>query len=421
VRRLIVLVAVAGCAQMGSPPGGPPDARPPVILRVSPDTNAVNARPDEFEIRYDEVINERPARASELAQVYLVSPVPADGRIEVRWRRDRVEISLRRGWRANTTYTVTQLPGLSDLRGNVDTSAHTFIFSTGPTRPNTVIRGQVFDWVAGRAAPRAYVEAIQLPDSLTWITYADSLGRFEIPYAPPGEYHLRATVDANSNRVLDRRELFDSATVKLADSVTREMLAFLHDSVGPGIGEVAVRDTLSLRVTFDRPLLPSAEVSLAQFSLKAADSTVVPLAGLTLGSAFEKAEADSARARAVADSIRRVAVEDSIRRATGRPAPTPPAARQAAAGDTAQREPPPRPSRPSPESYAILRLERPLQPATSYRLQADSLRNLIGIARSSERVFTTPAAGVRDTTDTLPPPPRPPNDSAGRRPPASRR
>jgi len=423
VRRLILLVAVAGCAQLGSPPGGPEDRNPPHLLRISPDTNALNARPKSVELRFDEIVNERPARGGQdLSALFLVSP--RTGRVDVRWHRSRIEIRPRRGWQTNTTYTITQLPGVSDLRGNADTAQHRYVFSTGATRPATVIRGRVFDWVAGRVAPRAYVEAVHLPDSLTYGEYADTVGQFEIRYAPAGRYLLRALIDANTNRVLDRRELFDSATVTLGDSLTREMLAFVHDSAGPGIAEVQVQDSVTLRTTFDRPLQPRVPVVAGQFSLKTGDSTVVPIASVALGTVYEKQQADSARAKAVADSVRRVQEADSIRRANPQAAPprpavplpaAPPAQRPGAARrDTT---PPPKPSAPIPETYAIIKLARPLAPMTSYRLHVDSLRSLLGIARSSDRVFTTTRARPpADTTRPRPdsgrpaPPRRPPGD-----------
>ena len=253
VRRLIALLAVVGCAQLGSPPGGPEDHAAPHLLRISPDTNALNARPKSVELRFDEVINERPGRGGgELSGLFLVSP--RRGRVDVKWHRSRIEIRPRGGWRPNTTYTITQLAGVTDLRGNADSLEHKYIFSTGPTRSPALIKGQVFDWVAGKVAPKAYVEAIHLPDSLTFGEYADSLGRFVVHYVTPGTYLVRAFVDANSNRTLDRRELFDSATVQLTDSVSHEMLAFVHDSVGVGIAQVELRDSLTLRVGFDRPL-----------------------------------------------------------------------------------------------------------------------------------------------------------------------
>ncbi len=417
MRRLIPLVAVVGCAQVGSPPGGPEDRNAPVLLRVSPDTNAVSVRPEDFELRYNEVINERPARGGgELSSLFVVSP--RRGRIEVRWRRSRIEIRPRNGWLPNTTYTVTQLPGLTDLRGNADSMEHRFVFSTGAEPAPSFIRGQVFDWVAARHVPRAYVEAIRLPDSLTYSDYADSLGRFVIRHVTPGQYHIVAVVDANNNRTLDRREVFDSATVTLTDSVTREMLAFVRDSIGPGIAQVEPRDSTALRVTFDRPLQPGIPVTASQFSLQAADSSVVPIASVVLGREFERQEADSQRARAVRDSIERARIADSVRQAnpqaappTAAPAP-PPRRPGVAPRDTT---PPPRPSAPIPETYAIVRLANLLAPATSYRLRVDSLRSLMGVVRSSERVFTTPrAAEPADST-------RPPPDSANPAAPPVRR
>jgi hypothetical protein len=371
---------------------------------VSPDTNAVNARPRSAELRYDEIINERPARGGQdLEALYLVSP--RRGRVDVRWHRSRIEIRPRRGWLPNTTYTITQLPGISDLRGNADTATHEYVFSTGPSRAPAVIRGQVFDWVAARAAPRAFVEAIRLPDSLTYNEYADSLGRFAIRYVAPGTYHVRATIDANNNRTLDRRESFDSATITLADSVTREMLAFVHDSIGPGITEVTVADSVTLRLNVDRPLQPRAAVTASQFSLKAADSSVVPITAVLVGSAFEREQADSARVRAVRDSTERARVADSVRAANPRPAAPTPAAPAATPprrtpGTPRDTTPPPKPSAPTPETYVVVRVGRPLAAGTSYRVKVDSLRSLLGIARSSERVFTTPRE--RAPTDSTP-------------------
>jgi hypothetical protein len=164
---------------------------------------------------------------------------------------------------------------------------------------------------------------------------------------------------------------------------------------------------------------------MAQFSLKAADSSVVPITSLTLGTVYEKQQADSAREKARQDSVRQVQRQDSIRRANpdaARPpapaAAAPPTRRLPGAPPARDTTPPPKPSAPIPESYAIIRLGQSLKPATSYRLRADSLKSLMGIARSSERVFTT--AKPRPVSDTTRPPGdstrRPPGDST-RRPP----
>lgn len=422
MRKLILLVTVLGCAQLGSPPGGPEDHAAPHLLRVSPDTNALNARPKSVQLQFDEIINERPARGGDnLSALFLISP--QRGRVDVKWHRSRIEIKPRRGWMANTTYVITQLAGVADLRGNADSLQHQYIFSTGPTRAASFVRGEVFDWATGQPAAKAYVEAIHLPDSLTYGEYADSLGRFVVRYLPPGRYLVRGIIDANNNRVLDRRELFDSATVALTDSASHEMLAFVHDSIGAGLAEVEVRDSVTLRSRFDRPLRPGVPVPATRFSLRAADSSVVPIVSVTMGSAFEKLQADSAKAKEVADSIARARQADSIARANPRaprPAPTPaapPARRGAAARDTTPR---PKMTAPVPETYAIIKLGRALTPATTYRLRADSLRSLMNIPRTSDRVFIAPrhvdstrargdSARRPDSTRRPPPARRPPD------------
>jgi hypothetical protein len=417
VRKLILLVTVLGCAQIGSPPGGPEDHSAPHLLRISPDTNALNAHPKSVQLQFDEIINERPARGGDnLSALFLISP--QRGRVDVKWHRSRIEIKPRRGWMANTTYVITQLAGVADLRGNADSVLHQYIFSTGPTRAAAFIRGNVFDWATGQPSPKAYVEAIHLPDSLTYGVYADSVGRFVVNYLPPGRYLVRGIVDANNNRVLDRRELFDSATVVLTDSASHELLAFVHDSVGAGLAEVDVRDSVTLRTRFDRPLRPNVPLPASRFSLRGADSSVVPIASVTLGTVFEKAQADSAKAKEVADSITRARQADSIARANpraARPSAPPPPARRA----TRDTIPRPKMTAPIPETYAIIKLGRALVPATTYRLRADSLRSLMNIARSSDRIFITPrhtdstkargdSARRPDSTRRPPTPPRRP-------------
>ena len=71
----------------------------------------------------------------------LVILSPGDGRERVSWRRTGIEIEPRDGFRANTTYRLTLLPGLSDLRGNVLKEPIEVVFSTGATRTEGPGRG----------------------------------------------------------------------------------------------------------------------------------------------------------------------------------------------------------------------------------------------------------------------------------------
>jgi hypothetical protein len=337
---------------------------------------------------------------------------PSYGVPSVSWRRNTIAVRPRGGFKAATTYTVRMLPGLVDLQGNVDTVGRTLVFSTGPSIADGTMRGIVFDWLAERVAPQAVVEAFPLPtpdDSTRYLAVADSTGRFELAHVPPGRYMLRASIDQNKNRILDPRELYDTVTVTLADSLRRELLTFVHDTLGAGIQAVSIVDSLTLRVTMDRALDTAFVIDTSRFSLKAGkDSSVVPIVQALSRKAYDQLREDSLRTKAVEDSVRAAARADSIRLAdttAARPTPAAPtptrrappprrAVEQVAAAlagrDTTEAEPPPKPSIPAPVVEIYLKLGTPLQPTTSYRLRAIEMRTLLNRSRSSDRVFTTP-------------------------------
>ena len=421
-RRLAaaLLLAAAACASPGIPPGGPTDKEPPALLATKPDSGAIGARPKEVAFIFDEVVNERPSGDS-LPGLVLLSPT--EGRPRVHWRREAIGVAPRKGWRPNTTYAVTLLPGIADLQGNAYKTAQTIVFSTGGPIATGVVRGDVFDWVAGKAAPRALIEATAPGDTLfRWLARADSTARFVLPYLPPGPYRLRLVLDENRNGALDPREGWDTLTVEVRDSVRTQLYGFTHDTIGPRLLKVEPKDSVPLlRIAFDRPVAPSARPDTAQFVLQAADSTrlrirrVLPaieydssVARAAKARLDSAAQADtSARARAArakADSVAKEAQRDSVARAQ----------REAlrALRDTTRRREAPKPpplARPVPVTDWVLELLTPLPPAATFRLQSRDVQGLAGTRRTSDRVFTTPK-------------PKPPADTtkgrAAARPPA---
>ena len=400
-----ILVA-SGCASSQSPPGGPPDALPPEIESTSPDSASTGVRPDRVIFDLNEVVSERPQGAATLTALFLVSP--RDGEPRVEWKRDRILVRPRRSWRPNTVYTVTMLPGLTDLRGNVRREGSTLVFSTGPTIPNTVLSGTVWDWPAGRTGARALVQAITAEDTtISYVTVADSSGRFALPHLPPGRYVVRGVLDQNNNRVLDRREAYDSTLVTFADTSTLELLAFVHDTIGPRISTAVPRDS-TIRVTFDKPLDPAQTLGAIDFRLVTLpDSNPITIA--RVATAREFGEAEQVRARARADSARRATPDDTSRGGGPPRVPAGPAVPRGALpgerapGDTARpdsarADTTARPSRPVPVTEVVLVLDGALEPGKDYRLRAVDVRNLLGAPRTSDRTFTTPRPAAPDTT-----------------------
>ena len=390
MRRLTAALLLAlGCASPGMPPGGPPDVAAPQILAIVPDTGTVGTAPKEVIFRFDEVVSERPAGATTLDDLFLISP--RDGTPETSWHRQAIGVRPRRGWRPNTPYTVIMLRGISDLRGNVrNTGASTF-FSTGKTVPRTRLTGRVFDWVAGIPGVGAMVESFVKPDTLhPYVAVVDSSGAFAIEHLPPGSYTVRAYLDRNRNLGIDPSEPWDSVAVNVRDSASATILMFVHDTVPPRIRDLLLLDSASLRVFFDKPVNPAQTLSAANFAVIGPDSAPVPI--LSVGAAPK----DTA-ARPVNPPI--AAPPPPARPAAVRPAPP---------RDTTTAVKPVMP-RPSPITEIVINLRRPLATRTTYRVRAIGIRGLLGHTGDSERPIAIPAPQPQPTVKpAVTPPPSPP-------------
>ena len=356
---------------------------------------------------FDETINDRGGGRNELSDLFLISP--RDGAPRVSWHRSRIDVRPRHGFRPNTAYTVTLLPGIADLRSNTMKEGATVTFSTGPSIPPLRLRGTVFDWVAEKPAPNALVEATT-PDSVTYVAQADTGGRFTIGPLGAGTYVVRATIDQNHNRALDRGESWDSLVVTAPHTDSLELLAAPRDTLPPRIESVAFVDSVTLRLTFDRLLEPAQRLAADSFSVVGADSAAIAVTAVR--TPREEAERQQQLAGQAADSMRRA---DSI---GGRPRAALPRSIPPATPDSAARKP----SRAAPFTTVSIVLARPLKQATSYRVRVRSVRALSGRSASSDRLFNTPRptpapAGTDSTRRTAPAaaPARPPAT-----PPASR-
>jgi Bacterial Ig-like domain len=389
----------AACAGTIPPPGGPTRKEPAIILSFVPETSAVNVHPKAAVIQFDEVVSERGggSGSNNLSSLFLISPRTGDP--DVSWHRSHISIRPKHGFRPNTVYTITMLPGLADLHNNVRKNGAVLTFSTGPTIPATVVRGRVFDWMTGQVAPRAFVQALVRNDTSTvYVTVADSNGAFVLRHLPPDSYLVRGFVDANSNHTLDRIEIWDSTAVNLADSAQVEFLAFLHDTLGPRISEIVVADSVTIRVTFDRGIDTAQVITPGLFAIKAKDSSLVPITSARSGPDFDSAIGAAIRARTDsalhADSIRRV---DSGLASRDTAAARERHARLAERRDSAARSRLPKTSRRSPIKEVVIQVGTPLEAGKYYRLEATGIRGLLGKAHTGDRVFSGPKPPASDT------------------------
>lgn len=429
VARATILALVLGsatvlaCANVAAPTGGPEDFAPPVVVSITPGSGQTDIRPREVVVQFNEVISEMPRGAQDLGSLVFISPKSGVPRVD--WGRNRITIRPRDGFRVNTVYTVEIRPGITDLRTNVLDSAIRIVFTTGGEIPETRVSGAVFDWVAGRPAALALVEAIA-PDSTRYQTLADSVGRYSLHHLPATRYVLRAVIDRNNNRDLERLEPWDTVGVMVTADATADLYAFQHDTLPMRVQTVTYDDSLAeLRVTFDKPFAPEFVLDPAMFTLVGPDSTPIAITRVITGperrvadsvrrveradsvaqaqrdtTAAGRARADSLERQRIADSVTAAARQaeqmrrDAIRRG-GRPAPV------------VDSTPPPKMNRPQPFADIILVPAQPLSETTSYRLSATGLRSISGT--------TTPTPARTFAVPRRPPPPPPPRDTSGTR------
>ena len=375
---LAATVALCGCASVARPPGGPVDTAPPEIVAASIDTNAVGVKASKLDLTFDEVIAERPSGIAggatgpvTLESVVLVSP--RTGTAKVEWHRQSITIEPRGGFRPNTTYRVTILPGIADLRGNVSKDTRTYVFSTGPTILPYGILGRVFDWQQSSTAPGAIVEAVAnagTADSLIYLAAADSLGQFELGPLGAGRYLVRTFIDADHNHDRGVLEKWDTLTVNVTDHrPSVELLAAQRDTAVIGVRRAEALDSVWIRVELDKPFDPRTTLASTMVDVRRADSSVVQVEAV-----MTEERAQILRQRA-----------DSSPRPAPPPAPIP--------NDLPSTRPPAaRPALAPPITVFFARVNplTPLRAGERYVITVRALPNLIGHSGSSSATFEGP-------------------------------
>jgi hypothetical protein len=378
---------------MGPPPGGPEDKEPPRIVTLTPDTNAVEFTGREISITFDEVIQEptRLAGRSSLERMLIISPDIGDANVD--WHRNRLTIAPKRGFRPNTAYRVTLLPGISDLVNQPMTTTTSWVFSTGNAVPPFHLGGRVFDWVAQRPAQGAIVRAVlrdpATKDSVVYWTVADSTGAFFIAPMENGAYEVRGFFDANNNRRFDAREKESGikALRSTGGSDLHELLLVERDTLPPKIAGIDILDSASIQLSFDKPIDPFQQLQPVLIRVQRPDGS-----DLIVTEVVQRAE-DQARRRAAAA---RIAADSAAARAAadttgGRGQP--PQGRGAVPPVTpAQDSTVPRPSAAPPYFSIVVTVAaaNPIARDQEVRVTVRAIRSVSGIAGSDTATVRRP-------------------------------
>jgi len=437
--------ALVACAKIEPPPGGPPDAKPPILVSITPESLSVNPGFDgNVNFVFSEVVSEggSPSQGygtGDLEKLVLLSPtnkIPV-----VQWHRSRISVRPREGWQPNRVYRVQLLPGVSDIRNNKGVKGGIVTFTTGAPVPDYTLSGVAFDWAASQPMRGGLIQAVLEPDSLVYKGTTDSSGTYEFGPLPRGTYLVYVGIDQNRNGRIDPREAFDSVRVEPDSGKVPELFAFIHDTVPARLTPPTVQDSVTLNLTFTQKLDPFTRYdSTAVQVLLLPDSTPLPVLRVMTAAEFDSisrgertnkadsvqkaGKADSTQQGNKADSTRKVRV-DSVPKAPagGKPAApsgakpvapppganpvappgappggriglppgvSPGAAAAAGPGAFAGQRPAAKLSRPPLSDRLIVRLGAPVAPGMHYLVVTRDVKNVSGVLGSPKAGFEVP-------------------------------
>ena len=277
IAGVLVLLAAGSCAREQAPPGGPPDLSGPQVVATVPDTfTVIEAFDGPIRINFNERISERGATGT-LDQTVQISP--ESGEIEVRHRKDHLEVRMEGGFLPDLVYRVTVLPSVQDLFRNAMPRPFEFIFSTGAVMLPNALAGTVFDRLTGDPMEGVRVTARAQPLVVggvgdvrgpTHVAITDSSGVFAFRYLPPvGRYLLTGFEDANRNREPDFFEPIGDAfqVMNGADTVFTDMHLLRPDTTAARVTGANAVDSVTVSIQFDDYLDPDSPLAGVAASL----------------------------------------------------------------------------------------------------------------------------------------------------------
>ena len=416
------VLAALGCARQSAPPGGPPDARPPVVVRTVPEGLA--SVPD-FEgpvrFEFDERISEQ-AGGGTLDAAVTVSPWT--GRVRVSHGRRSLEVEMGGGFRRGVVYRVTLQPVIRDMFGNALLDPFELVFDTGAEPEETAVAGEIWDRVTGQGVADATVQAVGA-DSLVHVATSGEGGIYALRYVPSGRYTLTAFQDQDADGTPDAMETRGTTGFELAagDTVFVDVPVMPADTTAPVLLAAEILDSMTVAVRFDDYLDPARDLDTAQLDVRSSGGAPVAVARRYHAADWSRYVAQARDSLARADSMTRA---DSALAAPAAPpqgqpvdslalpdSPVPPAgvADTVAVPDSlsapARRGPPQLPGggipgletarargRILPGRRIVVVLEAPLAPEETYVVETSGVVNLNGLTSDPAEVEAEPLAAT---------------------------
>lgn len=196
----MLAAALAACASVGNPSGGPRDEEPPRFVGAIPPPGSVNFSGDKVTLEFNELVTVKDPQ-----QRVVVSP-SGSATPRVSYSGRKVFVTFPDTLRRNTTYAINFDNAICDNNEGNPLGRFVYTFSTGPTLDSLRISGMVLSAEDGSPLKGKLVGAhVNLADSafrripLKHIARTDDQGRFSIFGLPAATYRVFMIDDADAD------------------------------------------------------------------------------------------------------------------------------------------------------------------------------------------------------------------------------
>ncbi len=287
----------AGCAQIGSPTGGPRDTIPPKLVSASPKINSTNVTGNKITLTFNEYIDLKDIQSN-----VLISPYPKKTPA-IDFKLRTVTVKLKDSLLPNTTYSINFGNAIIDNNEGNPFKEFTYVFSTGKNLDTLILTGKVLIAETGKADSTLMAMLYRNADDSAvqkrkpdYITKLSGDGSFYFKNLPAGNFKVYALKDGDGGKTYNSKKelfafndaaitlsekpetvlLYASAVEKESRPVTTTKPAGADKKLRLVLPIMPVQDLLSpFRLSFNKPLkkFDPLKIILTDTNYKAIPST----------------------------------------------------------------------------------------------------------------------------------------------------
>jgi uncharacterized protein (DUF2141 family) len=296
-------VTGSGCAQIGSPMGGPRDSLPPVLLNSNPPNRTLHFSGNKIVLTFDEYV-----QLADVQKNLLVAPTPKINPY-VDYKLKTVTIKLRDTLQPNTTYNIQLGNSIQDINENNPYRDYSYVFSTGSYIDSLKFHGTVMLAETGKTDSTITVFLYKnLDDSAVYkekpryIARVDSSGKFAFNHLASGVYNVFALKDESGQKMYNNPTqtfAFSDSTITVSEKEASVNLFAYAEEKGlskPSTSSAAVTKNAAKKLQYTssiasgtqdllKPLILEFSIKLKNFDsskIKLTDTLLHPFANTSI-------------------------------------------------------------------------------------------------------------------------------------------